>query len=281
MIYVKCNHCGHDDTRLVQQVDDTYRVVQCRSCGLVYTNPIPDLHSLCDHYGENYYRDWIEKQSRARERMWRKRIREVMRHKQGGRLLDVGCGLETFLMLAKGQGFQVQGTEVSSFITSQGREDEPPDIFRGELPEAQFPDKRFDVITLWHSLEHMPDPKRNLMEVHRIMKDDGLLVIAVPNLKNYFTRFFYRLYKRKKFSLFDPGAKELHLFHFTPISLHAMLHSVGFCVEQLRLDLSAVVFQRKIIDWISGLVYAATRANFADGFKIFARKSGHTAQKAQ
>jgi 2-polyprenyl-3-methyl-5-hydroxy-6-metoxy-1,4-benzoquinol methylase len=273
MISVKCNLCGYDETSLVQKAEPPFCVVQCRHCGLVYTNPIPDNQKLEEHYDEEYYRDWIHKQMDSRRRMWTKRLKELKHYKTRGRLLDVGCGLRTFLELASETGFQVQGTDVSGFISDQTRDHNKIDVFHGELISAQFPKASFDVITLWHSLEHMPDPKGNLTEVKRILKDDGILLIAVPNLKNYIMRFCYLLIKGKKYALFSRDAKELHLYHFTAQTLSRMLEEVGFEPLKVKLDLSAVVLQRKFVDWISAFVYALTGRNFADGFKIVARKN--------
>lgn len=272
MISVKCNLCGFDDTRKVQEAEPPFCVVQCNHCGLVYTHPMPDSQILEDHYDEEYYRVWMDKQMSRRMEMWQTRLKEIKHYKTSGRLLDVGCGLRTFLGLASEAGFRVQGTEVSEFITDQTTDRNAIDVFHGELASAQFPKESFDVITLWHSLEHMPDPKGNLSEVKRILKDDGILLIAVPNLKNYIMRFCYFLAKGKKYALFSRDAKELHLYHFTPQTLSRMLEEVGFYPLNVKLDLSAVVLQRKLIDWISAFVYALTGRNFADGFKIVARK---------
>lgn len=267
-----CNLCGCDETQVIQKAEDPFCVVQCSACGLVYTQPTPSQPFLADHYDETYYADWMEKQAASRERMWEKRVREVGLYRKDGRLLDVGCGLTTFLKSAQATGYEVQGTEVSEYIASVGCDRTGIDVFQGELKEARFPSTHFDVVTMWHSLEHMSDPRANLTEANRILKEEGLLVVAVPNFHNYVLQFIYRLVKGKRLALFSAQAKELHLYHFSEATLTGMLEKAGFEIIAVKPDLSGVVWGRKLLDMLSAAIYSITGKNYSDGIKVFARK---------
>ena len=99
--YVNCNLCGLNRTEIIQEAEEPFKVVKCKSCGLVYTNPQPDSKLIQEHYQKEYYKEWIEKQMESRISMWKGRLKEVKKSKENGRLLDVGCGVGTFLKLAR------------------------------------------------------------------------------------------------------------------------------------------------------------------------------------
>ncbi len=269
---VDCTFCGQNSTELVQKAEDPFEVVKCTSCGLVFTRPQPDKGSIEEHYQEDYYKEWLEKQMKRRIPMWKKRLKELMKHKKSGRLLDVGFGSGTFMRLAKENGFEVNGTEISEYACRYVKDHYGIATFRGDLEEARFSSESFDVVTLWHALEHLPDPRSTLEEIHRILKKDGVLVVAVPNLNNYITRIVYFLAKWKKLKLFSINAKELHLWHFSPRTLSRLLQETGFGVLNIKLDLAQIEFPKKIVDFFTLFVYSITRRNFGEAFKVYASK---------
>ncbi len=269
---VDCNFCGGNDTELVQKAENPFQVVRCRTCGLVFTNPQPDKGLIEEHYQEDYYKEWLEKQMKRRIPMWRKRLKELLKYKQSGHLLDVGFGSGTFLRLAKESGFEVSGTEISEYACLYARETYGIEVFKGDLKDARFPSARFDVVTLWHALEHLPDPMSTLKEIHRILKKDGLLVVAVPNLNNIITRILYFLAKGKRLKLFSINAKELHLWHFSPRSLSRLLKEAGYGIIDKKLDLAQIELPKKIVDLLTLLVHSFTRQNYGEAFKIYAIK---------
>ena len=270
---VNCNLCGGNDTELVQKAEGPFQAVKCRTCGLVFTNPQPDKGLIKEHYQEDYYKEWLEKQMKRRIPMWRKRLKELLKYRQSGHLLDVGFGSGTFLRLAKESGFEVYGTEISEYACRYVKETYGIEVFRGDLEEARFPPTRFDVVTLWHALEHLPDPMGTLKEIHRILKKDGLLVVAVPNLNNIITRVLYFLAKGKKLKLFSIHAKELHLWHFSPRSLSRLLKEAGYVILDTKLDLAQIELPKKIVDLLTFFVHSLIRQNYGEAFKIYAIKS--------
>lgn len=270
---VNCNLCGGNDTELVQEAEKPFQAVRCRTCGLVFTNPQPDKELIEAHYQENYYKEWLEKQMKRRIPMWKRRLKELLKYKTNGHLLDVGFGSGTFLRLAKEHGFEVSGTEISEYACRYVGETYGIEVFRGDLKDAHFPSARFNVVTLWHALEHFPDPQTTLKEIRRILKNDGLLVVAVPNLNNFITRVLYFLAKGKKLKLFSIHAKELHLWHFSPRSLSRLLNVAGYGIIDTKLDLAQIEFPKKIVDWLTFIIYSLTRKNCGEAFKIYAVKS--------
>lgn len=271
--YVGCNICGLNNTEIFQEAEPPFKVVKCKNCGLVYTNPQPDRKLIDEHYQEKYYKEWIEKQMEKRIPMWKKRLKALNKYKKKGRLLDVGSGIGTFLKLARKEGFKVCGTEISEFASKYVKNNLKIDIFRGDLEEAHFPHESFDVVTMWHTLEHLPNPKATLEEIHRILKKGGLLVVAVPNLNNFTTQILYLLAKGKKLMLFSNQAKEWHLYHFSCQTLSYILKKTGFEIIKIDMDLAQIVFTKKIVDYLTILIHFLTRKNFGEALKIYAVKT--------
>ena len=271
--YVNCNLCGLNRTEVIQEAEVPYKVVKCKNCGLVYTNPQPENRLIEEHYQEEYYKEWMEKQMERRIPMWKRRLKEIKQYKNKGHLLDVGCGIGTFLRLAKEEGFEISGTEISEYSSRYVTEKLSIDVLRGDIEELDFPPESFDVLTMWHTLEHLSNPKSALDEIHRILKRDGLLVIATPNLNNFITRVLYFLAKGKKLKLFSDRAKELHLYHFSIHTLTSMLKETGFNVIKIDMDLAQLEFPKKIVDYLTIIVHSMTRKNFGEAIKIYAVKA--------
>jgi SAM-dependent methyltransferase len=150
-----------------------------------------------------------------------KRARFVTTHKQGGRLLDVGCAAGVFLRAMRAPGaWEVYGVEINAEMAQLARDRYQLDVRSGTLEQAAFPDGFFDVVTMWDVLEHLHDPANSLREVHRILKADGVFVVRVPNLDSHDARLFGRYWA----GLDAPR----HLFVFNPQTLDALLGSSGF-----------------------------------------------------
>jgi SAM-dependent methyltransferase len=136
-----------------------------------------------------------------------------------GRVLDVGCGNGDFLATLARRGWHVSGTDLSAVACDQAR-GKGIVTHEGPLTEANLPATDFDVITLWHVLEHLPDPTVELAEARRLLRDDGLLVLEVPNSGTP----TFRLCGKDWVCLDVPR----HLQHFTPPTLQQLLRQAGF-----------------------------------------------------
>jgi len=193
---VNCNFCGADDSELVLEsgdrlcgVEGTFRLVRCRKCGLIHVNPRPTADELARYYPDDYlpYTPAIEDEPSLWRRLDRRyglyrRCRAVISRADGpGRLLDVGCATGVFLDGMRRRGWRVWGVDINAKVAQYARERLGLDVFVGQLEEAAFPARSFDVVTLWDVLEHVPDPRRTLTEVARILRPGGLLVLSLPD----------------------------------------------------------------------------------------------------
>ncbi len=229
-------------------VDAERYFCRCSDCGYIFDNPRPTAAEIVRFYSKpGQYRDWLEEEV-ARDRMWQRRLRKLRRAGLSGSLLDVGSGTGQFLHHAKATFSQVLGTEVSTEAVQVARRKYDIELLASEFESSEFPEQ-FDVVTLFHVLEHVPDPRRTVTRCYQVLRPGGMLIIAVPNdvqsLKQRLRRFLGRIPRLKpriagplalpRLTLEKVG-QEVHLSHFTPTVLEGFLKRLGFTDVQTALD---------------------------------------------
>ena len=267
-----CKICGNTFFRKVDGAAGPIKILECLNCDIQFLRSVPDGFSAGDHYDSAYYGDWERSQKKTRLRLWNQRLKDMMKYVSIGKLLDVGAGTGLFLSTAKEYGFEVSGTEISSDACKISRDSYGIELFKGELAEANFPGNTFDIVTIWHVLEHLPDPGKIMKEIYRVLKPGGMLVIALPNRKNYLMRFLYPMVRRKKYYPFTPEDRELHFFYFNERSLRNMLRLNGFNVLAIKPDMGQVTFGKICLDIIAAISYFLFGKIFTEAFKAYARK---------
>ena len=186
----------------------------------MFLHPLPGEAQLNALYSENYYGKGRRKFAGFLEGIiaqltllkW-KRLQVLLG--RGDRVLDVGCGRGTLVKLARSAGFEAYGLE-------RHYPDSPfsPHIFYHDLTESGFLDNQFQVVVLWHVLEHLPEPAESLREIYRLLKPGGWLSVAVPN----FGGAQARASGPRWFHLDLPR----HYWHFEAHSLEGLLERSGF-----------------------------------------------------
>lgn len=240
MEWTACNLCASDQAELYCEGRDRqlggerrFRFVRCRQCGLIYLNPRPLRDEMSRYYPDDYepfVRPSCSQSGSLAQwgyaRYLEKRRKALMRWKESGLLLDVGCATGDFLAHMAQYDWQVQGVEPSLSASERARQEHHLDVLTGDLSQSRFPDRHFDVVTLWDVLEHLHDPLGALTEIHRILKDDGLLVIELPSTRCFDARLFGPYW----IGLDVPR----HLYVFPPAPLKAMLRKAGFQIFSRR-----------------------------------------------
>jgi 2-polyprenyl-3-methyl-5-hydroxy-6-metoxy-1,4-benzoquinol methylase len=180
-------------------------------------------------YGESYYteRNAYLEDSGIFLRMFGRILDQVQRYKPSGRLIDIGCGVGQLLQVAQARGYQVSGCDISPWATDYARQ-AGYDVQTGPLESLRYRSHSFDIAVASHTLEHVPAPLPFLQEVHRILHDEGLVVIAVPNFASVMAQAM-----RSRWAGLLP---DQHLSHFTPRTLRAMLGRAGFRTLQVTSD---------------------------------------------
>lgn len=139
-------------------------------------------------------------------------------------LLEVGCHEGLFLQQAKNEGFDVLGIEPNIYAANYARERGLP-VINGLFEDIfnEVENKKFDVVVLFHAIEHMTDYLENLKKIRTIIKPGGYLVIEVPNSESY---------RSKKYGINWVYVYEEHLHHFSPGRLGSSLTRLGFSVKK-------------------------------------------------
>jgi 2-polyprenyl-3-methyl-5-hydroxy-6-metoxy-1,4-benzoquinol methylase len=228
-----CVFCGElaDETVLRATVEEgrvprTFNLLRCPHCGLVMTSPRLGRAELEEYYRPEYWGRvnaddpaWVRRDQASRTSF-------LERFRQGGRILDVGCGLGLFLLALDPARWDRYGLEVMPAAYREARRRLGHDrIVTEELSAAVLIGEQFDVVTLWDALEHLPDPAQALKQAFRLLRPGGLLLVRSPNFASYLARHFgadwYEL------------SLPYHLSHFTPATLTRMLEASGFKLQAL------------------------------------------------
>ena len=220
--YVECGLCGTDDTELVT-VEDSFRIVRCKRCDLIYLNPRPREENLLEFYGDFFStnEESISQWSRLMGRVYEETKRNIEKEYSSGKLLDMGCGLGLFLKLWDPQKWEPYGIDISKkaveYAKSRGS-----NVKQNSLEKTDFSDNYFDVITMFYVLEHLPHPLKVLKEARRILKENGLLIIRVP--QSISAERFLKFFGLRR-NLFHPP---MHLYDFSTKILREFLLRAGF-----------------------------------------------------
>lgn len=220
---IPCNLCGNHEVTVLAEVGrngEPLRTVACTTCGLVWSDPRP--HNAREFYSEHYrkaYKNAFEPKPKhvlragqvAAARL--EQIRSLLR--PGLRVLDVGSGGGEFAYLLKRVGHAVEGVEPNRGYAGYSVNQYGLDVRIGFIDEVELPAQSYDLITVWHVLEHTENPLVVLQRLRAALRPGGRLVVEVPNLEGP---------RRSRCSTFH----EAHLYNFNEVTLEAMGARAGF-----------------------------------------------------
>ncbi len=231
-MYRSCPNCGSNNFIVLfesnikdikgniidtKQLGHYGRHVKCLNCGMIYVNPIEREDKIRDDYIEGEIESALDTESRLFATI--SQVKLLKRYKNGGKLLDIGCGEGFFLYNASKVGFLPTGIEISKTKSSYGNKYFGLNIIRKSLTEINFPNYSFDAVTLWQVLEHLPYPLETLKEISRILKPGGVIIVSTPNISGIPARIL----KKRWWNIRRP-----HINQFTPKTLRNMLKNAGF-----------------------------------------------------
>jgi len=223
---VHYTHCPVCDSLLVQPVLNTkdhsvsgksFSIWECADCSLRFTQDVPDINSIGQYYkSENYishtntsegFINRLYQIVRKRTLRQKRKLISKITGRDKGTLLDVGSGTGAFVNEMKQNGWEVTGLEPDEDARRVAK-----DTLHGELKSTDelyhLPENTFDVITLWHVLEHVHDLHGYLRQFKKLLKEDGRLVVAVPNYTSFDASFY-----KEFWAAYDVPR---HLYHFSP-----------------------------------------------------------------
>lgn len=239
--YENCWCCGGADIKKVFDCKDytvsneNFEIWQCNSCTFRFTQNVPDASAITDYYKSAQYVSHSDTKTGLVNRLYHyvrsftlttklQLIRKVTELTHGS-LLDVGAGTGAFAFKMQQAGWEVTGLEPDEIARANALKK-----YKLRLEELSylnnFHNDTFDVITLWHVLEHVHDLHGYLEAFGKIIKPSGRLVIAVPNHPSYDSGFYQQYW-----AAYDVPR---HLYHFSPKSMEILLKKRGFVVEAVK-----------------------------------------------
>ena len=230
---VRCNLCNSSYDSL-KYIKNDFRIVRCR-CGLVYVNPRKEIEYDKSYFSRkgSVYEDYLE-ESNLKKKNFRRLIKDIKKltFSEKKKLLDIGCGTGEFLEVAKENGYEVKGVEISEFAVGYcSGKHLCVDI--GDFDKIDIKEK-FDIVTMFDFIEHSKDPFKDLRKVNEILSEDGLLVVVSGNIDSWFAKLMGR-----KWNFLNP---EEHLYYFSEKTLRNMLNKAGFGVIKIKKDFRYVSF---------------------------------------
>lgn len=201
-----------------------FSLQECANCGFVVTSPRPDQKTIGLYYQSDKYISHTGGRKTLVDRIYllarsytlRSKYKLIKKYKALGSILDYGCGTGSFLHYMQQHNWQIAGVEPSEAANKKAKQIVNKEIYH-ELHQVK---DKFDIITLWHVLEHVHDLNEKLLEIKEHLDNNGILIVAVPNIKSL---------DAKEYGAFWAGLDvPRHLWHFSNSTMQALLEKGGF-----------------------------------------------------
>ena len=195
---------------------------------LLITNPFPE--DLSSYYESEDYISHTDKSDSLIDKLYQTVRNYTLKKKvklinsfntTNKKLLDIGCGTGDFLTVAQQNNWTVKGVEPSEKARTIALEKKV--IIKEDL--NKIIDEKFDVITLWHVLEHVENLEEYIKKIKELLSDNGTLIVAVPNFKSYDAQYY-----KNYWAAYDVPR---HLWHFSKTSITKIFYSYDFSVEKI------------------------------------------------
>lgn len=235
-----CEVCNGNQLNHLMDLQDysiskeKFELYQCSNCQFVFTQNVPPENEIGKYYQSEEYishsdtnEGFINKAYHTVRRiMLKRKYNFITKLYKGKDLLDIGCGTGYFLDFMNTKGFKTLGVEADEDARAHGIEKfgleilSPDALFDGSIKD------QYGVITLWHVLEHLYNPKNYMNAIRKLLKDDGHLIIAVPNCDCFDAKHY-----KNHWAGYDVPR---HLWHFTPETAALFAKNTGFEIVKMK-----------------------------------------------
>ena len=229
---ISCPICLTFERKIISKIGRNFKkltTVICTGCGLIHSYPIPTQSELKKFYENEYRKDYKSTIKPKLKHVFRyaphaiNRIKYIKKYlkPQQNTFLDIGSGSGEVLYTAIKSGFDAKGIEPNIGYADYSKKYLDLPVSNKTYDNAELKEKSFDVVNLQDVLEHLPDPLFCLSFINKILKEDGILSISVPNIDFFghspLTQFHYA-----------------HIYNFNSATLKAILFKAGFEILDLN-----------------------------------------------
>lgn len=226
MKYLKsCPVCKSDEIKR-KYVYENFEVFSCKSCGIMFRNPLLEVADIKNFYNENYYKELYldERVMKGSEHVWEARLRflkTLLGKGENLRILDIGSAFGGLLDTASKQGFkECWGVEISTQAVEWLKTHKPHiNVLEGAIEEISLPKDFFDIVTMVEVIEHLVEPKEVLEKIFHSLVERGIVLIQTANFRGLQAKLW-----GKHYHYILPW----HQFYFSDKSLENLLKSIGF-----------------------------------------------------
>ncbi|HRE41265.1 MAG TPA: class I SAM-dependent methyltransferase [Ignavibacteria bacterium] len=221
----RCPICDSDGYSQIL-TEEIFKIVKCNNCSLIYLLNPPDESEIYEDYYEIEYKgkDYNENSNiQLLSEIFainKQRKSEILKIKNSGELLDFGCGSGLFLKTMS-DSFNVSGIDVSKKSITFAKEEFGLIVSNENADDLLSKNKKFDIITLWHVLEHFLSPVDELKKIRNLLNDNGVLIVEVPNWES----IKFQLSGKKWVGGNHP---QYHRSFFTEKTLSGLFQTAGF-----------------------------------------------------
>ncbi|MDX1348755.1 MAG: class I SAM-dependent methyltransferase [Putridiphycobacter sp.] len=211
---------------------EMFSIVSCSQCQFQFTNPIPSIDTIGEYYKSESYVSHTSSKKGLINRIYhivrsytlKRKVGLVRKMSVGNKILDIGAGTGHFVKALIDAGFEAEGLEPD--IDARAIAKSSHNVSLSPIEELyQVEEKSCDVITMWHVLEHVYHLQKDVHQISKILKDDGTLIVAVPN------RLSYDAQKYKAYwAAYD---LPIHLYHFTPRDISTLFAKFNMEVSEV------------------------------------------------
>lgn len=239
--YTPCPVCNKEDISLIIHSKDYsltkkhFEIIECANCSLRYTSPMPSIEEIGPYYNFPEYISHTDVKEGWMNKIYHKVRAITLKDKTNwvqslftghkGHILEIGAGTGAFA-----NSMETKGWEVTALEPDESSRKRALDNYGIKLQPIDnlytLPNNKFDVISLWHVLEHVHDLKGYLKTFSTILKPNGRIIIAVPNYTSYDANFY-----KKYWAAYDVPR---HLYHFSPEAMNALLKQFNMQIVEYK-----------------------------------------------
>ena len=265
----RCYICNSEKSKFIKK-ENNFQIYKCLYCNLFFLNPPPDYTK-----GEEIIEYWSSKSERNSKINYNtykdvnffylKRIIKFLNKKD--KILDLGCGYGHFVNLANNNNFDAYGVDLSKNSTDFAKNNlELKNIYCNDLTNIKFEKDFFDCVIAINLFEHVHNPDEVLIEINKILKNNGIVIIRVPNMVFHEIIFkifnFFKFFKKKDYSILA-DKPPVHLYGYCLKNLNYLILRNNFKIINFGPSLLGnskktymlIIFYRKILNLLFSTVF--------------------------